>query len=119
MKCSQQQHAWTKIVVEAMVASEEVIADTVDVFMVEEKNSKEEVVEDTILLKDEETIINQDLSLAIHEIEVLGNLALARIKMTSGAILSSLKRIESEIYAMLHKLITLIVQLIKLDSLMI
>ena len=70
--------------------------------MVGEENPKEEVVEDTILLKDEETIINQDLSLAIHEIEALCNLALAYIKMTSGTILPSLKRIKSEIYAMLQ-----------------
>ena len=93
---------------EAVVALGEIVADTVDVFMVEEENSKEEVVEDTILLEDEETIINQDLSLTIHKIEALSNLAMARIKMTSGTILPSLKRIESGIYAMLCKLTTLI-----------
>ena len=96
---------------EAVVALGEIVADTVDVFMVEEENSKEEVVEDTILLEDEETIINQDLSLAIHEIEALGNLTLVHIKMTSGIILPSLKRIESRIYVMLHKLMMLITEL--------
>ena len=87
--------------------------------MAKEEDSKEEVAEDITLPEDEETTNNQDLSLVIHVIEALNNLALARIKIMSGTILSSLKRIESRIYAMLLKLITLIAQLIKLVSLMI
>ena len=96
-----------------------VVACEVDVFMAKEEDSKEEVAEDITLPEDEETTNNQDLSLVIHVIEALNNLALARIKIMSGTILSSLKRIESRIYAMLLKLITLIAQLIKLVSLMI
>ena len=41
-----------------MVASGEVVADAVGIFMVGEKNSKEEVIKDIILLKDKKTIIN-------------------------------------------------------------